>query len=486
MADPETTDERSGDPLSNVTPLRTPLTERADADDAAEASTSDDGSISSDDPVAPRRRRPPRIAPHAARAASRSRRTWVALAFFPFFAIYLIYDGIRELRDMVSRARSVELERDPPFTRPRSMPPLETRSMEQIVSVVESFPFRPAPLSASRAFFRDNGPDALGSILSLNPNTTTIPHVYPRQFEQRLFHGEDRTPLAGMQAMHEHVGPAVVICHGLLMTKNFDAIIQLAKRAFAEWGFHVVTLDLRGWGQSSWTSDAPSSAGYHEGRDIVEICRTLHEDPRVTSVAAIGYSLGGASVLNAAHVSSRSQDRPLDGGAVAVSAPSNMPVALRHISTRPHWRDPFFGVFNIFDAAIRNIVRRRGLPRSVRTWRDLLENIAAPWYGIETTEFIDRASAVNFAHEIDQPVLELHSADDFLVPVEHAYALQDATVDNPWVHVMIRDLGAHVSFAAVDASWYHSVLRRWLEFWATPGPDPDAGGPETPEAIAGG
>jgi predicted alpha/beta-fold hydrolase len=293
--------------------------------------------------------------------------------------------------------------------------------------------------------------------------------------------------LAGMQAMHEHRGPAVVIAHGLLMTKNFDAIIQLARRAFEQWGFHVVTIDLRGWGQSAWTSDAPASAGYHEGRDIVEICRELHRDPRVTSVAGIGYSLGGASMLTAAHVSGSSDDQPLDGAVIAVSPPTMVDVALEHISRKPHWRDPFFGLWHLFQAAIKGNVRRRGLSRDVRTWNDLVTELSAPYYGITMAEFSERASVARFAHEIRVPCLVLHAADDFLVPIQHAYALLDATVDNPDVHVMVRDVGAHVSFGAVDPSWYHSTLRRWLEYWATPGDlGPDAPDPaEDDDAIAG-
>jgi predicted alpha/beta-fold hydrolase len=110
----------------------------------------------------------------------------------------------------------------------------------------------------------------------------------------------------------------------------------------------------------------------------------------------------------------------------------------------------------------------------VKTWLGLVEHLSAPWYGIPLDEFAERASAANFAGEIDQPVFVLHAADDFLVPVHHAYALQDAVVDNPNVHVRIHDKGAHVSFAAIDSSWYHSTLRRWFEYWSTaPGDEPE-------------
>ncbi|MCW2926307.1 MAG: putative AB-hydrolase YheT, partial [Thermoleophilia bacterium] len=396
-------------------------------------------------------RRRARLAPHAARHATRARRTWIALAFFPFFAIYVVIDALRDLRDVVARDRNDVLQSRPRFVRPEAMGPLEDRSMEAVVTALEQFPFNPTRLSATHAFYRDNGPDAIGALLSPNPQMTTIPHFYPRPFEQRLFTGDQGQQLAGMEAMHEHAGPAVVICHGLLMTKNFDAIIQLARRAFEQWGFHVVTVDLRGWGQSAWTSAAPASAGFHEGRDIIEIARELKRNPLVTSVGAIGFSLGGASVLNASHVSSIADDTPLDGGAVTISAPTQIAMALEHISTKPHWRDPYFGLWNVFRAAIKGNVRRKGLRRDLGTWYDLVEELSAPYYGISMEEFCARASAVNFAAEITTPVLDLHAADDFLVPVQHAYALQEAATGNEWIHVMVRDCGAHCSFAAVDS-----------------------------------
>jgi predicted alpha/beta-fold hydrolase len=409
------------------------------------------------------------IAPHARRHATRARRKWWAVLFFPVFVLYVGLDLVRGVRDRVAREREAIVKRRPSFRRPEAMGAVEDRSMADIVSVLERFPFRPANISTNHAFFRDNGADALGALLSPNPQVTTFPHFYPPYFEQCLVTGDDDVQLAAMRAIHDRKAPAVIICHGLLMTKHFEVIIALARRAFEEWGFHVVTLDMRGWGQSAWTTDAPPSAGYHEGRDIVEVARALHQDERVTSVAGIGFSLGGASMLNAAHVTSLSEDRPLDGGVVCVSAPTEVDEAIRFVSTKPtDWRDPFFGLWHLFGAVIRSSVRRRRMSPDVKTWYDLVFEQALPYYGIDYDEFVTRASAERFAHEIDIPVLELHAADDFVVPVHHAYRLQDRTADNPWVHVIVKDSGNHCSFPAVDSSWYHSTLRRWLEYWATP------------------
>lgn len=415
------------------------------------------------------------LAPHARRVHLKARRTWWALLFFPAFVLYVLIDLVRDVRDRMARERREVIERRPSFRRPEAMGDVADRNMADIVGALERFPFRPARISTNHAFFRDNGADAIGALLSPNPQISTFPHFYPPYFEQCLYAGEGGVRLAAMRGMHDRRAPAVIICHGMLMTKHFEMIITLARRAFEQWGFHVVTLDMRGWGQSAWTTDAPPSAGYHEGRDIVEVARELQRDERVTSVAGIGFSLGAASMLNAAHVTSLSDDRPIDGGIVALSAPTEVGEAIRFISTKPgDWRHPFFGLWHLFHAVIRANVRRRGMDRSISTWYDLVHEMSLPYYDVDFEEFCRRANAEEFAHEIDVPVLELHAADDFVVPVHHAYRLRDRTDGNPWVHVMVKDSGNHCSFAAVDPSWYHSTLRRWLEYWATPaGTEPE-------------
>ncbi|MCW2949343.1 MAG: hypothetical protein JWN41_356, partial [Thermoleophilia bacterium] len=269
---------------------------------------------------------------NARRTARRARRTGMAAAFFPVFAVYLAVDAWRVLHERFVADRAIERERRPTFARPAEMPTGDARSVADIAATIESFPYEPAAISTQTAFFRSNGSDALGSLLHATPRASTRARQYPAEFQQELFVGSDGERIVGMRAMHDHPGPALIICHGLLMTKNFDMIIELAQRAFERWGFHVVTLDLRGWGQTSWTSHAPSSAGFHEGADVVEVARMLHESHLVTSVGAVGFSLGGSTVLNAARHSSQSPDSPIDGGVLALSAPTDLREALEYIS----------------------------------------------------------------------------------------------------------------------------------------------------------
>lgn len=363
-----------------------------------------------------------------------------------------------------------------PFRRPSDMPDAGL-SVPDVVAKLEAFPFRPSRRSARRSFYSSFGVETLALMVSHQPALLGLPHIYPQHFRPVLLEGWEGERIAGLQAMHHTPGPALVVAHGLLNSKHFDYVRQIATKAFYEWGFHVVTLDMRGWGQTAWTSEAPSASGWAEGRDIAEIAARLKRDERVTSVGAIGYSLGGCAVLNAAHAASHdvaaSADGScsLDGGVLALSAPTHVAKAIDHISTRPSIRDPFLPLYYVFHHSLRTGMRARGYGNGYRDWRDVTSRLAAPWYGVEAEEFSARASAVNWAHEIEVPTLHVHAEDDFVVPPEHADLLAQAADGNEQVHVWKVARGNHCGFAAEDERWFHSVVRRWFEYWAREAPN---------------
>jgi predicted alpha/beta-fold hydrolase len=228
----------------------------------------------------------------------------------------------------------------------------------------------------------------------------------------------------------------------------------------------VIAVDLRGWGQSAWTTDAPPSAGWAEGRDVVEIARALLNDSRVTSVGAIGYSLGGCTVLNAAYQASKAEDNVLSGGVMSLCSPIKVGEAIDFISKRPEPKNPYFPLWLIFRTSLRTGLRARGLDHRMGSWREVINRVAVPWYGVSVEEYERRSSPTSFASEITTPTLHIHAADDFVVPVSHAHALREAAGDNPNLDVWVVDAGAHCSFSVVDPRWFRSVIRRWFEYWA--------------------
>ena len=57
--------------------------------------------------------------------------------------------------------------------------------------------------------------------------------------------------------------------HGLFSSRRFDYVRQIAVHAYYEWGFNVLALDLRSFGLTNLTSQAPTTVGWKEGEDVV-------------------------------------------------------------------------------------------------------------------------------------------------------------------------------------------------------------------------
>jgi predicted alpha/beta-fold hydrolase len=420
-------------------------------------------SPAADGPTRPRHRR--RV-PTLRHVIADVRTTWYLLVFLPVLALWTGVEAVRDLLHRLNRDSDIAGERAP-FVRPGRMPRRrEDRSVADISANLREFPWTPTPLPARAAFYRTFGADAFGMLLAGQPAVSALPHLYPRAFKPRLFAGFDGQQIAGLQAMHDTAAPALIICPGLLTNKNFDYVRRIAKRAYNEWGFHVVCVDLRAHGQTQWTSQAPSSAGWGEGADIVEVARALKADPRVTTVGALGYSLGGCTVLNAANHASLADDDALDGGVLSVSGPTDLHSATEYISTKPAAKDPFFGLWYTFQMGLRQAEREYDIKLQSRDFREFTRRVAIPFYGVSEQEFLDRGSAALFAGKITVPTLALHASDDYVVPVHHAHLLQQAAADNPNIDVWVLDRGSHCSFDSVDSRWYYSVVRRWFEYWA--------------------
>ena len=400
-------------------------------------------------------------------AMNRLRRSGLSLLVLPAIAAVttreLVADAVHKIEE-----RRPAGPPQPGFERPSEMPDGADLSIDDIVDSLQRFPYRPKPMSTHRAFLDTFGAEGFGLLTANKPALQSFPHLYPRQFRKCLLEGADGVRLSGLKAMHDTPGPVLIICHGLLTSKNFDYVRSVALRAFFQWGFHVVTFDLRGWGESAWTTDAPSSAGYEEGRDLVEIARDLHRDPLVTSVGVMGFSLGGSTVLNAARHTSREADSPIDGGVMSLNAPTDIARATEYIGKRPmSIRHPYFGIYYLFRTSMKAGIRRQGYDiNRFADWKELAAQIAAPYYGVTPEEFDARASAVNFASEIRVPTLHMHATDDFVVPVDHAFRLDEARQGNPNVRVWVVPQGNHCGFSSIDPQWYYSVVRRWFEYWA--------------------
>jgi predicted alpha/beta-fold hydrolase len=370
------------------------------------------------------------------------------------------------------------LDSDP---RPLPVPPRRERSMDALMADLEAVPHR---LRETRtAELRKGLSDWAPFVLAQHRHSTAFGYAYPSQFRHVNFSGADGVPIAATVALHESERPGLIVVHGLFSTNMFDYVREIAVRAFYDWGFNVAAVDLRSFGLTDMMSDAPTTGGWKEGEDIVAAGRWL-AGLGSTSVGALGISLGGSSVLNAA--CSDGAAEALGGGILSVCAPSDTYRAAERLSRDVPLTHPAYPMSKFFQAMLVTKVRSGRWPDHIRGLVEPVEAISAPYYGVSAEEIWKRSSARNRIRGAEVPVLALHSTDDQVIPVEHAHMLAEAAAGNDLVRSWIVPGGQHAAFDAIDERWTYAVYRAFFERWATYAERGEAGGGDAvadPEVV---
>jgi len=358
------------------------------------------------------------------------------------------------------------------------IPQAGRRSMREIGAFLRDIPFFPQKsyfLSLASAY----GPDL--STISLDIRGSKVGNVYPYpdEFEKVIFPSIDGTPLIGVLGLHRdgRKRPGVVFCHGLLGSKNKNYIVKAALDAFTAWDYNVLAPDLRNFGESQRLSHSPTTGGWKEGQDILSACRFLGEMEQVTSVAAVGYSMGAGSVMNAAYQCG--QYPYITGGAMAWSGYASMEQMVSHISRRPPVGDPFFPIYVVFASLYemrRLEIRRHAQEEGAHAYPDgrpfspdyrrYVRDVAAPHYGLSEEKIYLLSSPAQFISKVDVPLMVVHAEDDPVCPVEEMEELRRAASGNPNVDIWVLPTGSHCAFDGFDRRWYRSVLRGFLDYWA--------------------
>ena len=357
------------------------------------------------------------------------------------------------------RALLMRLERR--STRALPVPPERERSMDALMRDLEAIAHREKPLPLADA--RRGLADISSFVIAQQREGSVLGYRYPAQFHDHVFDGADGERIAATIALQEAARPALIVVHGIFTSSRFDYVRQIAVRAYYEWGFNVAVLDLRSFGLTEMTSNAPASAGWKEGEDIVALARYLKK-VGATSVGALGISYGAGCVLNASDPDEAKQ--ALDGGILAVSPPADPKEAWGRLSEPVPRGHPRYPIHYAFKAMLTSRVRSGRWPPEAESMPRALEVIAAPYYGVDVEEIWRRAAPVNHIADAKVPVLVLHPEDDPIVKVEHARMLADAAAGNELVRVWRLPTGAHGILEAIDSTWTYGVYRTFFERWA--------------------
>ena len=356
-------------------------------------------------------------------------------------------------RNLLSR-----LDGEPPSL-PVAQP--RERSMDALMTDLEAIPHRLR--HSEGAMVRKGLADISSFVLAQQREAANLGYAYPAQFSDHVLQGADDEHIAAAVGLQETSGrPGLIVAHGLFSSRRFDYVRQIAVRAYYDWGFNVLAIDLRSFGLTNLTSQAPTTVGWKEGEDVVAAGRYLKQ-LGATTVGALGISLGGSAVLGACHAGGA--EEALDGGVLAVSPPADVKAMAKRLSRRLPLSHPAYPINRGFWAMLTSRAREAGWV-GIEDFVDPIEGVSAPYYGVGGDELWRRASAREHIADARVPVLVLHPDDDQIIPVEHARMLAEAAKDNDLVRVWVLPGGGHGAIDAVDREWFYAVARGFFERWA--------------------
>ncbi len=337
-------------------------------------------------------------------------------------------------------------------------------TMSDLMNYIEKIPFgyhMPGSIGELLALVTD----FLPSVLNMVPKTAGLLYPYPPVFEPVAFESRDGTPICGLVALHETESPrpALLIVHGLFSSKNSYPILAVALHAYYKWGFNVMVIDLRNFGDSARFSRAPTTWGYRESDDILAASAFLSSLENVSTVGVLGISMGAASAIIAAALSGL--EGPINGGVVALHSFADSKTILDYLDGRKS--------LTVKTAIIKIIFRLLILlntifhaPRPVFSLNSYNRNISSQYYEMTEDEILRKASPVKHITNIEIPCLVIHSNDDLIVPINQAEALREAGADNPMAGFIINQTGGHAAYIYTNKKWLLDTLEIFFSSWA--------------------
>ena len=279
---------------------------------------------------------------------------------------------------------------------------------------------------------------------------------YKAPFQLRQYQSLDGTPLAAAMGIHRDgkPHPGVVLAHGFIETKNQKYIVELSALLYQN-GWHVLAIDFRGHGDSRKLSQAPITFGWKEADDILAGAKFLRDEAKPTSIATLGFSMGGRSVVKA---------MIKDGGQllqawIALSGPIAEPDPVLP-------PDPKV----VLSPVERFFLGYLGAPSFYDYWEKAANHYGVTRQVLESEQRADTAIA-----QVKAPLLMVYALDDFLWLAQlkrgrhegERYSLRyrDAVKDHPYVATLLVDRGNHAGLLYLsDPHWFGTIVMTYLQY----------------------
>ena len=267
--------------------------------------------------------------------------------------------------------------------------------------------------------------------------------------------------------------PTAVIVHGLEGSSRSQYVIGNANKLWLA-GCNVVRMNMRNCGIPGYDMARLTPTLYHSGLsgDVDHVMRFFIAEQGLTSIALIGYSMGGNLVLKCAGdlgssappqlraVIGVSPAADLDASATALHEPQNRFYERRFLRTLlKRFRRKAMLFPRAFDPQ-----RADG----ITCLRDFDDRITALYSGFQSgSDYYHRAAAARVLDKIAVPTLLIHACDDPFIRFTPETRARIAA--NPRLTLLETEHGGHCAFLATpdrsngnDGYWAEHTAMRFL------------------------
>lgn len=292
---------------------------------------------------------------------------------------------------------------------------------------------------------------------------------YPRPFRKVQFRSWDGTLLSAAIGVHTEGGQetvygsrgrpipreGILLLPGMFTTKDNAVQKARALKIFKEWGYHVLALDLRGFGESSRVYN---TGGWKEAEDVEAALEYFRAHVPLQKIHIYAESLGATASILAAGRAAERGFRLVDGGILALNPYADARREIEFLSRRPVTRNQFFMVQWFFLQLLR--LGGHKYDTFVEYVRD-----AARSYGVTLDELYRRSSPKHVVARVNCPLLILNSKDDPIVPVSEARTFQRLLRGRANPTAWLLPWGNHCAFEMADPDWFWNLLREFFDFY---------------------
>ena len=287
----------------------------------------------------------------------------------------------------------------------------------------------------------------------------------------------------------------IVILPGLRGDHSILRVRDLAV-ALRRSGFHVLSIELRGMGQTDRRYPACEYTwGILETNDLLLVADWLQSRPHVRRTGLVGYSWGSNQAIMAAWAEGRTDTdgipprlvrymtptsqpgqpaRRFQAGAIAFSPIPRFENLLDKLEVEQSaWQHP---ALSGLQATVRDRMIFKGYPNPCGSMRELFKHIGIGYDeavadGLEYVRLMpykglavhDRLNGTRV------PLLIVHSADDMIAPAQDVADLI-ATTHNPNVAAIVLPSGGHIGFAPYATAWYYNLILNFFDpVWGAAG-----------------